>query len=76
MKCSNCGKEITRVDSSMFDTRFKERAWGNNNENQLVSYAVLLCSECTAKRRVIQKCLYGAILGIVAIIALAAFLMK
>jgi hypothetical protein len=76
MKCSNCGKEITHVDSSMFDTRFKERPWGNNNENQLVSYAVLLCPECMARRRVIQKFLYGAIIGIVAITALLAFVMK
>jgi hypothetical protein len=76
MECSNCGTEITNVEPSMFGTRFKERSWTNNHKNQLVSYAVLLCPACAAKRRTTQKVFFATVLAVVTLIAVAAFLMR
>ncbi len=76
MKCSNCGIQIADVDPSMFATGFKERSWTNNNKNQLVPYAVLLCPACAAKRRMTQKMFFATVLVVVAVAAVAALLMR
>jgi ribosomal protein L34E len=76
MKCSNCGTDIASVEPAMFSTEFKQRSWMNNNKNQLAPYAVLLCPECAARRRTTQKVFFATVLVAIAIIAVAAFVMR